>query len=94
VLKLHYFDVAVIGVSGVTPREGFTVNSQVEATLLSLMIEHAQSVILVADSSKVGRIAFASLNVPAPVMALVTDAQLSPAMSEELERWAIPLITA
>ncbi|MGL4651115.1 MAG: DeoR/GlpR family DNA-binding transcription regulator, partial [Caldilineaceae bacterium] len=94
VLRLHYYDVAVIGISGATVREGFTVNSQLEATLLTLMIEHAQQVILVADHSKFGRVAFASLPVLAPVIALVTDAPVPAPLASDLERRKIPLIVA
>ncbi len=91
-LRLHYFDVAVIGVSGVTVREGFTVNSQVEASLLGLMIAHAQQLILVADGSKVGRVAFASLPIEAPVLALITDGAVPAALAEALAQRAIPLV--
>ena len=41
VLKLHFFDFAVIGVSGIDLRHGFTVNSQVEAATVNLIAEHA-----------------------------------------------------
>lgn len=93
-LRLHYFDVAIIGVSGVSAREGITVNSQVEATLLELMIEHAQSVILVADSSKMGRTAFASLLLQTPVQALVTDRAIPTVLDAELRRNKIPVVIA
>ena len=61
VLKLHFFDFAVIGVSGIDLRHGFTVNSQVEAATVNLIAEHARSVVVAADSAKFGRVAFASV---------------------------------
>ena len=61
VLKLHFFDFAVIGVSGIDLRHGFTVNSQVEAATVNLIAEHARTVVVAADSSKFGRVAFASV---------------------------------
>lgn len=79
VLKLHFFDFAVIGVSGIDLRHGFTVNSQVEAATVNLIAEHARTLVVAADSSKFGRVAFASVlgetpphlfaceNVPPPV---------------------------
>ncbi len=61
VLKLHFFDFAVIGVSGIDLRHGFTVNSQVEAATVNLIAEHARTVVVAADSSKFGGVAFASV---------------------------------
>ncbi|MBK8049137.1 MAG: DeoR/GlpR transcriptional regulator [Anaerolineales bacterium] len=73
VLKLHYFDIAIIGVSGIAVPQGFTVNSQVEAATLALMIEHARTVILVADHTKFGRVAFALLPADTPPQLVITD---------------------
>lgn len=75
-LRHHFFDVALIGISGIALREGITVISQVEAATLSLMIEHSRRVILLADHSKFGRVAFASLELNASEATLVTDAPL------------------
>lgn len=75
-LKLQYFDVAVIGVSGVSVRHGITVNSQVNATALELMVDHSCRTILVIDSTKLGRVSFASLTLTAPIDFLVTDEPL------------------
>ena len=49
VLKLHFFDFAVIGVSGIDLRHGFTVNSQVEAATVNLIAEHARTVVVAAE---------------------------------------------
>ncbi len=75
-LKLHYFDVAVIGVSGISLRYGLTVYSQVNATALELMVEHSCRTILVADKTKLDRVSFASLSLATPVNYLVTDQPL------------------
>lgn len=92
VLKLHFFEVAVIGVSGLGVRQGLTVNSQVEAATLGLMAAHAQRVIIVADQSKFGRVAFASLPIDAPVQALVTDAPPRREFDEYLRERQIPVV--
>ena len=60
-LKLHFFDFAVIGVSGVDLRHGFTVNSQVEAATVNLIADHVWTVVVAVDSTKFGRVAFASV---------------------------------
>jgi DeoR family transcriptional regulator of aga operon len=73
VLKLHFFDFAIIGVSGIDLRHGFTVNSQVEAATVNLIAEHARTVVVVADRSKFGCVAFASVLGETPPHWLVTD---------------------
>jgi DeoR/GlpR family transcriptional regulator of sugar metabolism len=72
-LKLQYFDAAVIGVTGVSLRQGITVNSQVDATVLELMMEHSCRTVLVADSTKFGRVSFSSFSPAVPINYLVTD---------------------
>ena len=75
-LKLHFFDVAVIGVSGISLQQGLTVYSQVNAAALELMAEHSCRTILVADATKLGQVSFASLSLPAPIDCFVTDEPL------------------
>jgi DeoR/GlpR family transcriptional regulator of sugar metabolism len=81
-LKLHYFDVAVIGVSGISLEHGLTVYSQVNAAALELMVEHSCRTILVADATKLGQVSFASLSLAAPVDCFVTDERLPKAYAE------------
>lgn len=84
-LKLQYFDVAVIGVSGISLQHGLTVHSQVNATALELMAEHAFRTILVADCTKLGRVSYASLSLATPIDCFVTDETL-PAEYDEYFR--------
>lgn len=92
VLKLHFFDYAVIGVSGIDLRHGFTVNSQVEAATVNLIVEHARTVIVVADHTKFGRVAFAAVLGEAPPHKLVTDRAVAPGFAEFCQRLDIELI--
>ncbi|MFN3335371.1 MAG: DeoR/GlpR family DNA-binding transcription regulator [Caldilinea sp.] len=92
VLKLHFFDYAVIGVSGIDPHHGFTVNSQVEAATVNLIAEHARTVIVVADQTKFGSIAFAAVLGEAPPHKLVTDSMVAPAFAEFCRRLGIELM--
>jgi DeoR family transcriptional regulator of aga operon len=94
IIKLHFFDVAVIGVSGIAARAGITVNSQVQAASLSLMIEHSRQVIFVADHSKFGRVAFASLPVHVPEVTLVTDVPLSTEAQSAVKGLSLKLVVA
>jgi DeoR/GlpR family transcriptional regulator of sugar metabolism len=75
-LKLHYFDVAVIGVSGISLQHGLTVYSQVNASALELMVEHSCRTIMVADATKLGQVSFASLSLSATIDCFVTDVPL------------------
>lgn len=75
-LKLHYFDVAVVGVSGISLQHGLTVHSQVNASALELMVDHSCRTIMVADSTKLGQVSFASLSLSAAIDCFVTDQPL------------------
>jgi DeoR family transcriptional regulator of aga operon len=92
VLKLHFFDYAVIGVSGIDLRHGFTVNSQVEAATVNLIAEHARTVIVVADLTKFGRVAFAAVLGDAPPHLLVTDGLPPAEFDRQLQRLGIEVV--
>jgi DeoR family transcriptional regulator, aga operon transcriptional repressor len=66
-------DVAFIGVDGIEARAGCTTYEEVEAHTNNVMAEHARHVIVVADSSKVGKIAFARICAISAVDELITD---------------------
>ncbi|HZR52468.1 MAG TPA: DeoR/GlpR family DNA-binding transcription regulator [Streptosporangiaceae bacterium] len=66
-------DVAVIGVGGVAARAGFTTTSLQEAQMMAEMIQSAQRTLVVADSSKFGRSAFAHIVRLDAAAMLVTD---------------------
>jgi DeoR/GlpR family transcriptional regulator of sugar metabolism len=66
-------DVAVIGVGGVSARHGFTTSNLQEAQMMTEMIESAQRTIVLADSSKFGRSAFAHIVRLDATEMLVTD---------------------
>jgi DeoR family transcriptional regulator, aga operon transcriptional repressor len=71
-------DLAFIGVDGIEARAGCTTYEEVEAHTNSAMIEHARHVVVVADSSKVGKVAFARICVASAVNELITDAAADP----------------
>lgn len=77
-LRNHYYDVAVIGVSGITIDEGLTVDNQLDARTLEIMIEQSRRLVVVADASKVGRVHFVRLMPLAKVDMLVMDTSVSP----------------
>jgi DeoR/GlpR family transcriptional regulator of sugar metabolism len=93
-LRSHFFDVAVIGVSGITIKEGFTVHSQLNAFTLRIMIEQSRKIMIVADHTKIGEVRFAHL---APIQTadwLVTDIRPDTKFSEQLVANEVKLIVA
>jgi DeoR family transcriptional regulator, aga operon transcriptional repressor len=79
-------DVAVIGVDGVSAVAGLTTHHEVEAQTNRCLLRTAERVIVVADSTKIGRRGFARISELSGVSELVTDAEATDAAVGELER--------
>jgi DeoR/GlpR family transcriptional regulator of sugar metabolism len=93
-LRDHFFDVAVVGASGITLQEGLTLNSQLNAFTMQIMIAQARQTMVVADLSKIGRVRFAHL---APLCAarwLVLNRRPDEAFCRELEQCGVELVVA
>jgi DeoR family transcriptional regulator, aga operon transcriptional repressor len=71
-------DVAIIGVDGISVDAGLTTHHEVEAHTNRAMILRAHSVIVVADSSKVGQVAFARICGLDRVDELISDVGADP----------------
>ena len=91
-LRGHFFDTAVIGVSGISARAGLTAASPLNAACLAVMIEHSARVIVVADQTKFGRVCFASLAPLDVIDTLVTDAEIPSPLAEALQDAGINVI--
>jgi DeoR family transcriptional regulator of aga operon len=74
---------AILGVDGVSAEGGITTHDETEARTNAAMIRHAQRTVVVADSSKIGRITLAKVAGLESVGDLVTDDAAPP---EELRR--------
>ncbi|HEY0239941.1 MAG TPA: DeoR/GlpR family DNA-binding transcription regulator [Friedmanniella sp.] len=74
---------AVLGADGVSAAAGITTHDETEARTNHAMVTKAQQTIVVADGSKVGRVALAQMATPDQVATLITDGSADP---EELER--------
>lgn len=72
-LEAMSFDKAFVGVSGIDAKAGLTVVDFDAAQVKAAMIRHARESIIVADSSKVGQIAFARIAPISTVGLLITD---------------------
>lgn len=70
-------DIAFIGTNGISVRHGLSTPDSDEAAVKRAMVRSADYVVVVADSSKVGREEFISFAPIDSVDALVTDAEIS-----------------
>jgi DeoR family transcriptional regulator of aga operon len=75
--------VAVIGVDGADAEAGLTTHDEIEAQTNAALVARARHVIVVADSSKLGRVHLARIAGLDQVDELITDANAAP---EELAR--------
>jgi DeoR family transcriptional regulator, aga operon transcriptional repressor len=79
-------DVAIIGVDGVSVTAGLSTHHEVEAQTNRSLLRSAARVIVVADSSKIGRRGFARIAEITAATDLVTDAEARADDVAELER--------
>ncbi len=70
--------VAVMGVDGISATGGLTTHDAIEARTNQRMIERAQRVVVVADSSKLGQVNLAKIADLSDVDLLITDSGASP----------------
>ena len=73
-LEEMHLDIAFVGADGVDLEEGLTTHHEVEAHTNRVLLERARAVVAVADSSKLGLVAFARICALDAVDELITDA--------------------
>lgn len=66
-------DIAFIGVDGVDAKAGCTTHEEVEAHTNRVMIQQSKRVVVVADSSKIGKVAFARICAATAIDELISD---------------------
>ncbi len=66
-------DVVFLGVDGIAPEPGLTTHHEIEAHTNLALIDRARRVVVVADSSKIGKVAFARICEIERVDELITD---------------------
>jgi DeoR family transcriptional regulator of aga operon len=87
-------DFAILGVDGMDPDGGATAHHEDEASINQLMVSRARQVIIVADASKLGVIAFARICPTDKVSTVVTDTGADPALVSRLRERGVPVVTA
>ncbi|HVX43534.1 MAG TPA: DeoR/GlpR family DNA-binding transcription regulator [Mycobacteriales bacterium] len=93
-LTEYHFDIAFIGVDGLTVAEGCTTHDEMEAHTDLAFIRQAQRNVVVTDSSKVGKIRFAKICDLAAIDDLVTDSDLEPSDAEALRCAGVSVASA
>jgi DeoR family transcriptional regulator, aga operon transcriptional repressor len=88
-----HLDIAFVGVDGIAPGAGLTTHHEVEAHTDRVLIERADRVVVVADSSKIGRIAFARICGLDQVDELITDESADTAAVAALEQAGVQVTT-
>lgn len=85
VLERISLDVAMLGVNGLDPEVGPTVHDEREARVNQLLAERAKEAWIVADSSKLGVRALATVAPLGSFRGLITDADIEDEMRDALE---------
>ncbi|MFQ3562214.1 DeoR/GlpR family DNA-binding transcription regulator [Streptomyces gramineus] len=91
-LRTYQFDFAVVGTDGISPVAGFTQHSSSGARITRTMLEQAKQRIVVADSSKLGRVHSVKVTDPHAVDTVVTDSHAPTEMVAALRRIGLNVI--
>ncbi|MCR4426393.1 MAG: DeoR/GlpR family DNA-binding transcription regulator [Firmicutes bacterium] len=81
---VHYVDKLFMGVDGISSSHGLTTHHPMEARLYHQMMKKANQVIVVADSSKVGKSTFSFINDVGEADLLITNADADASECERL----------
>ena len=92
VLHELHLDKAFMGTIGFALDEGLTTTDPSEAFTKKLVMDQARQVLVLADSSKAGKVSFASAGSWDHVHVLITDKQLDKDLAKELTKKDIKLV--
>jgi DeoR family transcriptional regulator of aga operon len=87
-------DVALLGVDAVDPEWGAMTHNEGEAMINRMLADRARQVILVADSTKLGKRAFARIRPMDRVDVLVTDDQADAELIKRFTDAGVRVVTA
>jgi len=83
-LKGIYFDLAFLGVNGISIEHGLTIPSLEEAEVAAEIIRHSQRTVIVADHTKFGIVAHGKIVDIADIDVIITDNGLAACFSDDL----------
>jgi DeoR/GlpR family transcriptional regulator of sugar metabolism len=87
-------DKVIIGIQGIHPERGLTNEFLPEALLDRVLVRFAPQLIIVADSSKMGKIKASFVGDIEDISVLITDGEIDPSVKAELERHGVNVILA
>lgn len=87
-------DVAFLGANGITPGHGFTTPDDAEASVKRAMVRAGQRVVVLADSSKLGREHLVRYAAVDDVDVLVTGRNADPELVADLEKAGVEVVLA
>lgn len=85
---------AVLGADGVTAAAGITTHDETEARTNHAMVGKAQRTVVVADGSKVGRVALAQMADVARVATFITDRSADPVELDRIRAAGVEVVVA
>ena len=91
-LANYHLDIAFIGVDGLTPEDGCTTYDEMEAQTDLAFLRRARRSVVIADSSKLGKVTFARISLLSGVSDVVTDRGAHPDQLAGLERAGVHVI--
>ncbi|MEA3238857.1 MAG: DeoR/GlpR family DNA-binding transcription regulator, partial [Candidatus Bipolaricaulota bacterium] len=92
-LKGIYFDLAFLGVNGISIDRGLTIPSLEEAEVAAEIIERSQRKIIVADHAKFGIVAHGKIADITDIDAIITDSGLDPRLLNSLSNLDVEINT-
>jgi DeoR family transcriptional regulator of aga operon len=93
-LRVLNVGVAIVGVDGVDADGGITTHDEVEAQTNAALLSRARRVIVVADSSKFGRVHLARIAGLDEIHEIITDSAADPVEVERLRRTGVTVTIA
>lgn len=85
---------AILGADGITAAAGVTTHDETEARTNHAMVANAQHTVVVADGSKVGRVALAQCSAITEIAMLITDSSADPAELELIRAAGVEVVVA
>ena len=91
-LANYHFDLAFVGVDGLSFEDGATTYDEMEAQTDLAFLQRADRRVVVTDSSKLGRVTFARIGLLDQMTDLITDRGVSTEQAEALRRAGLTVV--
>ncbi len=92
-LAQYHLDIAFVGVDGISPEHGCTTYDEMEAQADLAFLRRAQRRVVIADSSKLGKVTFARISLLSDITDVITDTDARPEDVAALTRAGVHVVT-